>query len=644
MTGTSKRFVCSECGKRCKSARGLTQHKETHKDENIIPLNEEEKKQKQKGCVFCGDFIEFKNYKRHFRRCHKRNFFKFFSGFFDFLYKIIIIFNKTNNNNNNLRFEEEKKYMIYQEKLNNCKNEDEIKKTNLDFKINYSNYIQKNKEIYRKIMKQINEEKINEKKKIYDDLKLNDKNIESFEKINKLIDIIFIAKRDEMPGISFRQIVFDYLKENDIENKLIIKKINRKYKKNDFLTNDEIKEIDSNIAGKINDLMLTSSKYDSAYKKYYKMIQDFDNGKSKNKCIFCDKFSLYKFKHFRNCKKFKNYFDKNSSSTIFKFIKNYYDEEKVNKIPNLYQNIIKKYAEINDYKYFINNINENILYYNDFIKKEKEEKENQDIKLMINEENNIDYIKINKEVKKNNNNRFFYMKQKKFDSILNKIIIKLEIWYNIKIDNIRKYYLKKEIKYNFNENHELNEDKIINNFLTKFKNNEKIYEEKNEKEDREIEIKIEINKLENEKFDLEIIYGEKDKEKDEKIEIINQKILELENELENIKNENNNTNDINEKIIKLLEKNKVEINNKNEILESKEESESEKSDDEDDILERKTISNISEIKNDDNDSILENINEFENFKLLYHKNIFELRKNLGKKRKKPEKYITKKNK
>ena len=104
MTGTSKKFVCSECGKRCKSARGLTQHKEAHKNESIIPLNEEEKKQKQKICSFCGNFIEFKNYKRHFRRCHKKRFFKIFSGFLDFLYKLIIFFNRENENDNNLRF------------------------------------------------------------------------------------------------------------------------------------------------------------------------------------------------------------------------------------------------------------------------------------------------------------------------------------------------------------------------------------------------------------------------------------------------------------------------------------------------------------------------------------------------------------
>ena len=636
MTGVSKKYVCDKCKKRCKSARGLTQHREACNPQPIIPLIEKE--QKLKICIFCKNMIEFKNYKRHSRRCHKKKFFKLFLNFLNFLYKIIISFNKTNDNDNNLRFEEEKKYMIYQEKLSNCKNINETKKVNLDFKINYNNYIQKNKETYKKIIRQINEEKINEKKRIYNDLKLNYKNIENYEKINKLIDIIFIAKRSEMPGISFRQIVFDYIKENDIENKLIIKTINKKYIKNDFPTNEEIKKIDSDIAGKINDLMLTCSKYNSAYKKYYNMISDFDNGELKNQCMFCGKFSLYKFKHFKKCKIFERKFKENSYKTIYFFIKNYYGEEKINKIPEIYPNIIKKYIEIDDFKYFITNINNNILFYNDFIKKENDEKYNKDIKLIINNENDIDYIKTNKETNKKIRKRFFYMKQKKFDEILNKIIIKLEIWYNIKIDNIRKFYLKKEMKYNFNENHELNEDKIINNFIEKFKNNEKIYEENNEEESKEIEIKIKINQLENEIFDLEILYGEKDKEKDEKIEIINQEILKLKKELEEI-SEKNKENEINNEIIKLISKNKIEINDNNEILNEKIESESEESDDDnDDILEKKTISNLSE---NDNDSIIKNINEFENFRLLYHKNIFELKNKLYKKKIK-KKYIIKK--
>ena len=91
----------------------------------------------------------------------------------------------------------------------------------------------------------------------------------------------------------------------------------------------------------------------------------------------------------------------------------------------------------------------------------------------------------------------------------------------------------------------------------------------------------------------------------------------------------------NEKILNLINKNEKEINKIN----IKKEQEPEN-----DILEKKSI--IEEDEEDKEDEeINENIKTIENFQLLYKRNIYELRKNLlQKKRKKPEKYITKNNK
>ena len=644
MTGTSKKYECDICGKKCKNKRGLTQHKETHKKiypQSIIPL--EEKEEKLKICDFCKEFIELKNYKRHFRRCHKKIFFKIFSGFLNFLYKLIIFFNKENNNNNILTFENEKKYFIYQEKLKNCNNENEKKEIENELKTS-KNYIKNNNDIYKKVLKQFNLEKIEEKKRIYDDLKLNNKNIKDFSKINDLIEIIFIAERSGMPGISFRQIIFDYLKENDIENKLIIKKINEKYKKNDFPTNEEIKNIDENIAAKINDLMITCSKYESTYKKYYKMIEDFINNKLKNRCMFCGKFSLYKFKHFKRCKIFRNKFENNSYITINTFLNNFYGKDKLNKIPNVYINLVKKYAEINNFNYFIKNINNNVLYYNEFIKNEEEEKNNQDIKIIINDENKINYIKTDKKTNKKIEN-FFFLKQKKLDEILLRVITRIEAFYNIKIDDIRQHYLTAKIKKYFGEDHYLNEDKLIEDFLRVFKNNEKFIEENDEENNEEIdeenneEINKKIKEYINEINELEIEYGEKDKEKDEKVEKINNEINRLKRKIEeNIEKEKNKKElDFNEKILSLINENKKvnedkkinEINIKNENT---------------DILEKKSINEEDEINEDKEDSeINENIKTIEDFQLLYQRNIFELRQNLLKRKRKRRrlKYITK---
>ena len=554
MTGKSLKFKCEKCGKICKSKRGLTQHK-CQNDNND---------NKYKICPFCDDLQNTKNFKRHQMRCHKKLFFNLFSKFLNFLYKIIILYNNKNNIDNFLRFNEEKKYFIFQEKIKN-KNENEIKKEEEEFK--NENYISKNQDILKKIILEMKKEKEERKLNIFKDINLENNKKEIFD---KLYDIYDISEKNELPGLSFRQLIFDFLKENDIKNPLIIIRINRKYKKKDFYTNDEIKKIDTNMAAKINNSMIVNSKYEVVYQKFYNMLKNFYEGKSKYKCIFCEKYNLHRFKHFKKCQKFKNLFNnENNEIIITKFLNYYYDSEKLSKIPDIYNNIIKKYSE-KPFDYFINNINNNILYYNEFVKQENETKLKKIIKL--------------KSIGKTITIRQEYLNKMCF-LIKSKILIK----YDIKINNVQRHFIEKEIKNSIIKYRKINEEEIINKFELTFKNSLKFYDKYEEEEEivENKEEELSINKIILNSLNYKKEIKEKEEEKEKKEEI---------------------------------EEKKEEIKEKEEEKEKKEEIEEKK----EEIKENK-----KEIEN-----ILSKINVERNMKYLYRKSIYELRKDLAKKKNK----------
>ena len=534
MPGRSLKFKCEKCGKICKSKRGLTQHK-CQNDNND---------NKYKICPFCDDLQNEKNYKRHKMRCHKKLFFNLFSKFLNFLYKIIILYNNKNNIDNFLRFNEEKKYFIFQEKIKN-KNENEIKKEEEEFK--NENYISKNQDILKTIISKMKKEKEERKLSILKDINLEN-NDEKKNFFDKLYDIYDISEKKELPGLSFRQLIFDFLKENDIKNPLIIIRINRKYKKKDFYTNDEIKKIDTNMAAKINDSMIVNSKYEAAYQKFYKILENFYEGKSKYKCIFCEKYNLHRFKHFKKCQKFKNLFNnENNEIIITKFLNYYYDNEKLSKIPDIYNNIIKKYSE-KTFAYFINNINNNILYYNEF-----EEQENK--------------MKLGKIIKLKSIGKTINIKQQYLNEMCFLIKSKILMKYDIKINNIQHCFIEKEIKNSIIKYRKINEEEIINKFELTFKNSLKFY----------------------------------DKYEEEEEEIIENKEEEL---------------SINKIILNSLNYKKEEMEEKEKKEEEKEKKEEEKE------------------KKEEIENILNKINVEENMKYLYKKTIYELKKDLAKKKNK----------
>ena len=394
-------------------------------------------------CEFCNRNYDSKNFERHRVNCHKKKFFDTYGTFLNFLYKLVILYNLQNEKNNLLRFTNEKKYFIYNKKIEN-KNEKEKKEELKELK-NNTNYISDNIPILNKYYKDENEDN----KKLLEEL-----GVEKEKRKNlMLVKLIKTIKASENINLSFRQIVFDFL--NNISNSVgslvnnkIIEKINKKYKKNDFFTYDEIKNISDELYYKVFYLIDANSEYRKKYDYYYNFLEEFKNGNNKKYlCVFCKKYYLHKYQHYRKCIILKNEYKESVSETFYKFIINNFTDEQLEKI--VPENILKNYIS-KDFLYFINNIKDNIEHPAEF--------------------NNL------------NNNKFSYVFKKKYmlknenlEKFLFFIYIEIEKLYDIKLNFRQKRFIREESIDYFLKTGELNKSNIIK----KFKNNYNEEENKN---------------------------------------------------------------------------------------------------------------------------------------------------------------------
>ena len=118
----------------------------------------------------------------HELSCEKYIFFHRYGHFLDFIYKLIILYNKKNNKNKYARFAKEKKYFIKNEKLKNCKNEEEIKQVEKEFKQD-KNLNDNIKKEMKNIISEMQKKK--EKNEISKKYTFNIKYINTFNYINK---------------------------------------------------------------------------------------------------------------------------------------------------------------------------------------------------------------------------------------------------------------------------------------------------------------------------------------------------------------------------------------------------------------------------------------------------------------------------
>ena len=425
-----KKPTCSKCAYIAKNKKALATH--TRQCNGVT-------KSKLKICEFCFMSRNAKNFERHRVNCHKRKFFNIYGNFLNFLYKLVISYNTQNEKNNLLRFTNEKKYFIYNEKIKN-QTENERKKELKKLK-NDKNYILDNIHILNNYYKNENENN----KKLLEELGIKD------EKKNLMIlKLIKTINASENINLSFRQIVFDFLNNisdsaGSLINNKIIDKINKKYQKKDFFTYEELKNISDDLCYKVFYLIDTNSEYQKKYDYYYNFLKEFKDGNvNKYLCVFCNKYYLHKYQHYRKCDILKNKYQESVSEVFYKFIYNNFTNEQLEKI--IPENILKNYIS-KDFFYFINNIKDNIEHPNEF--------------------NNLKNKNFSYVFKKK-----YFLKNENLEEFLFIIYIELEELYEIKLNFRQKRFIREEtIKY-FLQTGRLNKSHIINAFKQNYVNEE----------------------------------------------------------------------------------------------------------------------------------------------------------------------------
>ena len=438
---------CEYCGFQAKNKKGLANHKRKCNGETMP-------KSKLYICSICKRMFKKNRIKAHEMSCDKYVFFNKYGSFLNFVFRLVLSYNKQNFKNKFARYVNEKKYIILNIKKKNCTNNDELMKLEKEFK--GKDFIKNNRKILDDYYKE-QKAKIEEEAESY---KLNKKD----SKYNMAFNLIQTIHMRENIDISFRQIALNFyvnkMKEKkQIINKKILQTINDRYYNKDFFTQQEIEIIDNDLLVKTCDLQYTCNEYNIKYNYFYDLLNEyFEGNTNKYLCVFCNKFVYYKWQHYRKCKSLQEEYNNSVYATFKKFIDNNFDKDTLNKIVpnNIYKNYINK-----DFYYFINNIKENIENPHYF----------DDIKNSFTY--NINKVKIENII---------------LEKYLNKIFNKIKKEYDIIINPRQQRYLREISIQNYVQNGQFKTNEIIKNFKIQY--NLDIEEEKINNEHNNI-----INKL-----------------------------------------------------------------------------------------------------------------------------------------------------
>ena len=516
--GRKKHFWCKICGKHFQKKQGFRAHKCFKTRETTIY------------CCFCENDRNYKNFYKHQEFCFKKKFFALFGVFLNFLFRLIKKYNNSIYYNYYLGFDSDIKNIVLQKKIEGINDEKEKKKIIKEFQNDENKFIKDNHDLLNEIKNDIKNEEKNKLKNLSEDININDEN-----EINKLRKIDGIIERQHVPYISFRQIVIDFFNSRYPPNNLVINKLNKKYKKNDFYTNEEISKINEEKAIKIFALMYDSHEYQLKIKSFTNKLIKFADGESINECIYCRKIIIHKYKHFLKCKKMKNLFEnKENEEKKYEFFNqflNYYFKNKkysIKKVNNNFEN--------ENFEYFVKNIRK-------YIENEEKFEENK-----RKEENKKIYKFLN-----DNDNKIRIIRRNYFREIINKIIFNLEMKYFYKVNSDEKNFLNKQLINQIKNDKIINKEEILDNFLKEYninadenlkklvkehdekmrkKREENEKEEENEENDEENEDNDEENDEENENND-----EENDENKDD---VLIEKTINLEDIDENEKNKKEN--------------------------------------------------------------------------------------------------------
>lgn len=341
------KFQCKICNRKFKNNRSLSHHKC-----DTIPTNKQTEK-----CLICKNDIKKTHFKRHYERCQSKEFMSTFGKIIQMIFKLIIIFNKKMKIWSYFGDNDDKKVYLYDNFAKNKQEEISRKQ-----KIQSVNLKKNTNIIENEYKKELNND-IYFKEKYYENNEMNNKKtmiIPSIE-INKV----------HYPGISIREIVFRFLKNNKYDNQYITKRINRRYKHKDYPTDDEMKIYPDIYEG----ILSLRGKYDNwihRFNDFYYILEKYRQNKKSFRCDYCEKIIFDEKRHLINCIKGKESYNSDRTQFIENYIKKFYMFENFS-ISDV-SRIIEKSKNL-EYDVLITNIRTIITKYRNYLQKLNKEYE-----------------------------------------------------------------------------------------------------------------------------------------------------------------------------------------------------------------------------------------------------------------------------
>ena len=343
------KFQCKNCNRKFKNNKSLSHHKC-----DTIPVNKQTEK-----CLICKNDIKKTHFKRHYERCQSKEFMSTFGEIIQLIFKLIIIFNKKMKMWSYFGDNDDKKIYLY-DNFSKNKQEEISKKQKIE-----SVNLKKNMNIIENEYKKELDNDIYFKDKYYEKNEMN-------KKKSMIIPAIEIEKR-QYPGISVREVVFRFLKNNKYDNQYITKRINRRYKHKDYPTDDEMK-----IFPDIYDGILRQrgeySNWIHKFNDFYYMLEKYKQDKTRTtfRCDYCKKMIFDEKRHLINCIKGKESYNNDKTQFIENYIKKFYMFENFS-ISDV-SRIIEKSKNL-EYDVLITNIRTIITKYRNYLQKLNKEYE-----------------------------------------------------------------------------------------------------------------------------------------------------------------------------------------------------------------------------------------------------------------------------
>lgn len=320
---------CPNCGQEVKKTR-MSRHKCQKLDSN-----------RKEKCSVCSKEVKLKNFSRHYKRCRAKSFWVSHKNFFLYLLKAVRSFNRELLKERYIGSKDAQKQLICRQMNKDIAEID----------------LRKNRDFLKEVIRVEENELLKNARKTAEEYGFKLDHLEDSEAI---IDAISFSA----PRLSCRQIIFDFLKNINIEDENTLYFIDKKLIKKDYPTDEELKE-NENL---YRDILEARNKcgYYIYYEKFYYLLVDYYNKRETNRCTFCGKFETQIKIHLRRCIPFRNHFYKNEEEAIKYFLCTFYNAKLWEEYKLFdYINFYKQYS----FNYFMETVEKRLKNRNAFMEK-----------------------------------------------------------------------------------------------------------------------------------------------------------------------------------------------------------------------------------------------------------------------------------